>query len=344
MNQNEWGDRIITIAHKERGKNKSVLFETVFRLLQRKYHLYMEHENVPQQIAEAIHGLAEGDEWKIQPKDKRKWKRGWRGLSMPQKMIFQKSANDTKIVVWHPFLAAKGAATARLYGKHRERMVQYNEYLKNCEKKGLDPNGGPVLGQRERALRIFKDEKALDGMQIEGWKTVPLTHKDFHCIPKPPPIMHKNQPLGKNPPIVVENVETYHRLVEINLDKPTWAEVILGDGRKIIGQIIELSTIIRHLGFQEVLYFGDLDTFGLEIVTRLRSRLMTETITLSLEESLYRYIIRTQLTTEAKKANKAGNFNTDWIPKDILNYLDVLVGKNLRIPQEAFIGEDIVEC
>ncbi|QLQ31382.1 MAG: hypothetical protein HZT40_06970 [Candidatus Thiothrix singaporensis] len=84
-------------------------------------------------------------------------------------------------------MAQKGAAT-NAKGKYREKLKRLNRHLIRCEIMNEDPFPGDILGQRERALRLFEDEKALDNMPDTGWTSVPINREELRCIKKPPPI------------------------------------------------------------------------------------------------------------------------------------------------------------
>ncbi|NOR69576.1 MAG: hypothetical protein GQ532_07755 [Methylomarinum sp.] len=111
-----------------------------------------------------------------------------------------------------------------------------------------------------------------------------------------------------------------------------------GVGSQVTGQSIEIADIVKRLGFTQIFYFGDLDAKGLEIVNILRNYLLPLGIDLQLAEPLYKFIIKSALSTEAKKANNAGDFDTTWMPKSIVQNLKYLISINRRIPQEAFIA------
>lgn len=324
-------------ADQIRGKKKSALFISVLEYLLDRYSVWMLGPNAPNQIAEALNTLEAGGQWRFQPKDKNKWKKGWRGLSIPNAMIFQGLKKTVEDIVWHPKLATKGAASSQLTGKYRAKMVQFNDHLWDCERENKDPLPDGILGQRERALRIFADEKAMDNMPEHGWSKVKLTRDDLKCQHKPPAITLVSCEDAKKPPIILENTETFYQIVELNKKTKSWSAVVLGDGAKVIGQYKQIVQLAQRGNFDKVLYFGDLDAKGLEIANSLRKKLLSSDITLVLAEELYRIIIESCLNTDAKKANLAGDFETDWIPEFILLNLVYLTKINRRIPQEAFI-------
>jgi len=333
----DWQASMEDCANTLRGKRLSVAFERVLERLLQHHDAWLDAEDTPQAIDAALTQLLASGRWRAQPKHQKSWKRGWRGLRVPDKLICQPQRSEPETVYWHPWLAEKGAAT-RVWGKHREKLKRLNQHLIRCDALNEDPFPGDILGQRERALRLFDDEKALDSMPDSGWKSVPLTREELRCVKKTPPLQCEYQPLGQQPPFILENVETFHRFVAINQATPTWRAVIWGSGAQVSSQGDEIARLVIESGFQQVLYFGDLDAKGLEIVTTLRSQLQQHRIDVELAESFYRLIIESDLTTHEGGANLAGTFDTRWMPAMIVNNLHRLMAVNQRIPQEAFIG------
>ncbi|QLQ34123.1 MAG: hypothetical protein HZT40_06975 [Candidatus Thiothrix singaporensis] len=124
---------------------------------------------------------------------------------------------------------------------------------------------------------------------------------------------------------MLENVETFHNCADINKAQPTWAYVIWGSGAQVSSQSEEIADLTISAGFDRVLYFGDLDAKGLEIVTTLRRNLQKRGVEVILEEHLYQLIIGSDLTTEEGGANYAGNFETSWMPNFIVSNLHHLM-------------------
>ncbi|MEM9103808.1 MAG: Wadjet anti-phage system protein JetD domain-containing protein [Pseudomonadota bacterium] len=342
MSNINWSEKLEFYANQLRGRRKSVEFIAILDCMLQEHSQWMMDDEAPEQLSSALVQLMSDGRWRAQPKNEKFWKRGWRGLMLPNKLIYQYRNKDVEVVVWHPWLAQKGAAT-RAKGKYRDKLIRLNQHLIRCEKMNEEPFPGDNLGQRERALRLFEDEKAIDNMPDSGWKSVPISREELRCVKKPPPIKAVYNPKGYKSPLILENVETFHRLVDINSSNPTWAYVIWGSGTQIVSQFEEISNLIQDYGFNQILYFGDLDAKGIEIVATLRRNLKNCGIEVKLEEHLYQIIIDSSLTTPEWSANIAGDFETDWIPRFIADNLNRLVETNKRIPQEAFINNSLEE-
>jgi Wadjet protein JetD, C-terminal len=334
----DWIKLIEKSVHTLRGKNKSALLNKMIDGLLSSHPNEMRANDAPEKITRALETLLTGSQWRYQPKNRKRWKTGWRGLRLPDRIIYQQQPQIPDTIAWHPFLANKGAAS-KAKGKFRTTLLALNHYLIECEKLNIDPFGGRTLGQHERSLHAFGHEKKIKSMPREGWKSVPLTREELNCVQKTPPVTQHPCKTGQKPPIIIENIDTFFTFSEFNQTQSIWKTVIWGSGFLVTSQTAEIADITRDAGMDTVLYFGDLDASGLEIVTILRSNLLEHGINLKLADACYRYIIRSALSTDAGGANNSKGFDTRWMPDFIVDNLDYLRAINRRIPQEAFLWE-----
>ena len=180
--------------------------------------------------------------------------------------------NDTG---WEPALMASFAHELR-GEKQLEKAMAVNRYLKN---RG---DNSEILPHRERALRVFGDEKALDNYAETGLfgGKVRFEHLDCFYCPEPLPYepLSKDVDMTKGKPLlVVENACTYWTCCRANENVRMFAAVVYGGGFKVasVKRIAEgLPGIEKRLKAQGTFYFGDLDPAGLEIPRRIRQILL----------------------------------------------------------------------
>lgn len=330
----QWRNLILQVADYIRGsRRKTVKGLDVLDGVVKKSGNMALAPGAPQDLKIALQEIIEEGNWRSVPKDPARWQPQWRGLAWPEKLIFSETHANEGAVPWHPFLASRGADGAS--GPMRERLIHMNRYLASCQQRGIEPFN-ERMGARERSLRIFADEKALDNMKPEGWGRVRLSLDELNCERRSPPVPHAPQKNAPQPPLIVENAETYHSLVAANAVYPTWTTVIYGHGNQSSGQAETIAQLTRNMGHDHIYYFGDVDLRGLRIADTLRSLLAPHGVRVQLSEPLYQLLINENLPVPEKKAN-TGTWpkDTDWIPVFVTKAMEMLIHKRQRYPQEA---------
>lgn len=210
-----------------------------------------------------------------------------------------------------------------------------------------------IIPARERALQIFKDEKALDKCAKEGLFSGRISLEDLDCFYCPEPLpyhplsMDVVETMGK-PLLVVENSTTYRSCWQANKSTKTFAAVIYGKGFKQTNptQAVEgLPEIEGQLGSQGIWYFGDLDPAGLYIPKKINAS--REQANLSLLKSaipLYRELIRKGQAVPYQKSQQRYHnreWAIQWLGTELARpYLDQVAC--VRWPQEGLGELDMV--
>jgi len=314
-------------------KAKPVLDEVL-----RTHHQEALSHDVPNQLSQAIAQLLEGN-WRAQPKREVSWQPYWRGLHLPNAFVYEGAAAPVKTapeIAWHPWLAQRITGPVTLPIK--KRLQQLNAYLFRQTELGKPLFSG-TCGHRERSLRIFGDEKALDSMPFNGWKHVSLTLADMGAIRRAPPVPYESSSRPDLPAVIVENSDVYYRLCQINRNQPRWSLVIYGAGNQVSGQAECVSQLLKAEQVAHLLYFGDLDMAGLKIAHHLRCKLLDEYgISLQLDERLYEELILNRLTApEGNANNERFDFESlcDWMPRFVIREMKTLMATHQRLPQEG---------
>lgn len=126
---------------------------------------------------------------------------------------------------------------------------------------------------RERALEIFGDEKAFKGILRSGklWGRVelsligawepehPLAREDFADV--------------AGPLLIVENLHTWHSLLNWNIYARRYRSIAYGVGLAVTQATQAICTALERSGANGLHYFGDLDAEGLDIAIRVRRNL-----------------------------------------------------------------------
>ena len=344
MDSNTLHQEIDSIAYRmvrSRSGVKGVDFSDLLcRLISRNPQLST-HEDIKGLMAGALNQLTRSGRWRTVPLRDNLWKTTWRGLPLPKRLIYQELASgekaDAHAVAWHPFLASR--IQGKLTNTIRDKLICLNNYLRDRTNQ-QQPLFEGQLSHRERSLMIFGDEKALDNMPSEGWKSVTLTLADLHCYRQAPPLphsFHADAATQQRPIIIIENSDTYYRIVHRNQIEQNWSAVVYGSGNLIASQTDSVAELAHRVGNVKVMYCGDIDRNGFKIANSLRNNLAQVDIELALETSLYREMIESPYKVAEKEAN-SGTFDVNgalWIDAWIRDAFESLVTMNKRIPQEA---------
>lgn len=230
-----------------------------------------------------------------------------------------------------------------------QRAVKINTYLLNR------PAGVIAIPHRERALRIFGDEKVLDSNTHEGLFNGRVTLADLDCFYCPEPLpfhvlsMERIEITGK-PLLVVENANTYWSCWQANAVVKCYAAVIYGQGFRVMGNAVSrandgLLDIENELNSKGIAYFGDLDPTGIAIPTRINDRRKENGLpALYAELNLYRALLDTNHTVDYKKSQLRDHDPQkarQWLGDELAaRYLEQVQQK--RWPQEGLRTIDIV--
>ncbi|HSO18072.1 MAG TPA: hypothetical protein VLT88_01360, partial [Desulfosarcina sp.] len=171
---------------------------------------------------------------------------------------------------WEPTRMVAFAHTLRTRTE-LQRAVHVNRYLRD---RAPEPLRVP---HRERALRVFGDEKALDPFVRSGLFGGRITLDDLDCFYCPEPLpfhplsLDSRETAGK-PLLVVENANTYWSCCRANEARHRYAAIVYGQGfaacaaeRASEG----LQAIRLQVAAGGVRYFGDLDPAGIAIPCRI---------------------------------------------------------------------------
>ncbi|MBI9087894.1 MAG: hypothetical protein JEZ12_01600 [Desulfobacterium sp.] len=302
--------------------DKGLLFDTA-----REHALNQDSDMAVQKILlKILEQLDEEGEIKLPSKKGKGWDRNT-GLPHYVTLIHgakaaQKKANREEIqgirnttswepeTMWPIVENRSGLKTVADYRK----AAAVNEYLKN---RPTDPSRVPA---RERALRIFKDEKALDKCAKKGLFAGRISLEDLDCFYCPEPLpyhplsMDVGETMGK-PLLVVENSTTYRSCWQANKSTKTFAGVIYGKGFKQTNPVQAVEGLLEiedQLGAQGIWYFGDLDPAGLDIPKKINvSREQANLSLLKPAIPLYRELIRKGQAVPYQKSQQRYH-NREW--------------------------------
>ena len=249
---------------------------------------------------------------------------------------------------WEPTRMVAFAHTLKTMSE-LERAVKVNAYLLQRRSEAIE------LPHRERALRIFGDEKALDGYTRKGLFGGRITLADLDCFYCPEPLpfrslsMDKRKIAGK-PLLVVENANTYWSCCQANAAVKGFAAVVYGQGFKITAGAAErasdgLVNIEAQLGSSGIAYFGDLDPAGIAIPAGINtSRRANDLRPLVAEYSLYHALLAKDRSVDQGKAGKQNHdpeLARQWLGEELAGiYLQR--APDVRWPQEGLTVADIV--
>jgi len=229
-----------------------------------------------------------------------------------------------------------------------QRARQVNQYLLNRR-----ADATPVP-QRERALEIFGDEKALDRHVRHGLFGGRITLTDLDCFYCPEPLpfhplsLDRNQTRGK-PLLVVENSNTYWSCCRANEALRRYAAIVYGQGFQACAAertndgMLEIET---RLGASGIAYFGDLDPTGIAIPIRINSyRIAKGLAPLYAERPLYKALLQKNLAVPYARPQQNDhdpNIARLWLGEELAaEYLGKVL--QVRWPQEGLTAKDIME-
>lgn len=264
----------------------------------------------------------------------------------------------TRIREQSPWEPTRMAAFAHTLTTEKQLTLaqDVNHYLLNRK------NNPPLLPQRERALQIFGNEKALDSYVHTGLFSGRITLHDLDCFYCPEPLPYElfspdRKKTDHLPLLVVENSATYWSCTVANrTDHPLggsfFAAVVFGKGFKAtrstpIQSLDSLANIEIQTGAVRIDYFGDLDPAGLAIAQRInKNRIKNGQSPIYPAKTLYRALIKKDLKTGYDRSQKGFHdpqWAVDWLGRDIADaYLNVCESR--RWPQEGLTANDIASA
>ena len=249
---------------------------------------------------------------------------------------------------WEPTRMAAFAHTLKTIAE-LERAIKINDYLLHRRPETV------AIPHRERALRIFGDEKALDGYTRKGLFGGRITLADLDCFYCPEPLpfralsMDRREIAGK-PLLVVENANTYWSCCQANATVKHFAVVVYGQGFKVTAGAAErandgLVDIEAQLGSSGIAYFGDLDPVGIAIPMGINtSRQVNHMKPVAAENALYRALLEKDLSVPHDRAGKQNHdpeLAKQWLG-DALADIYLQGAPDVRWPQEGLTVADIV--
>ena len=249
---------------------------------------------------------------------------------------------------WEPTRMVAFAHTLRTRGE-LERAAQVNRYL-------LDRPPEPVcVPHRERALRVFGDEKALDPYVRSGLFGGRITLDDLDCFYCPEPLPFRPLSLkpreteGK-PLLVVENANTYWSCCRANETRHRYAAIVYGQGFAACAAERASDGLegIRHqVSAGGIRYFGDLDPAGIAIPCRINHyRDEKKLPSLAAEHQLYKALLEKNLPVPYSGAANSDRDKAQarqWLGRDLAGiYLEK--ADTVRWPQEGLTAMDIKEA
>ncbi len=214
-----------------------------------------------------------------------------------------------------------------------------------------------AIPHRERALKIFGNEKILDSYTKTGLFSGRITLQDLDCFYCPEPFPYDVLSFDpKNtcdlPLLLVENSATYWSCCQANrLDHPSgggfFAAVIFGKGFKTSNDhqiLVSLIQIENQTHSNEILYFGDLDPAGLNIPQKINETRIKNGLSPILPATpLYRALLDRNIKTEYQKPQEQYHdpkWAENWLGPDLADiYLHAC--HISRWPQEALTATDI---
>jgi hypothetical protein len=228
------------------------------------------------------------------------------------------------------------------------QAVKINNYLRTRKPDELR------LPHRERALRIFGDEKALDGKPIRhGFFKGRIMLDDLDCFYCPEPLPFRTYSLERRmtegkPLLVVENANTYWSCCQANETLRRFAAVVYGRGKAITAfeQACDgLLAIEKQVGGEGIDYFGDLDPEGIDIPHMInKHRHAIGLPSLAAAQRLYHSLLQKNMTTPCKPDQSKKHDKTlamRWLGQELADrYLRK--APLMGWPQEGLTAGDII--
>ena len=243
-------------------------------------------------------------------------------------------------MAWVPELAFAGSEK----GPRRTTLAAINRFL--CKYRGIALHEVPV---NERSLQIFGNEKRLetyldpDGFTLFGGR-IPVGL--IGCRPVTPPLAFEvpDTPAPGAPVLVLENLHPWESFRLWNAARGSYAAIACGYGNAVRKTHRQLEQVTGLTGASGLLYLGDLDPQGIEILTGVnRERRARGLELLEPHCGLYRWLLRHghRRRGDAVAKPRTPPDLPDWLPGDIAGGLAELWAAGEIIPQESFGTEQL---
>jgi hypothetical protein len=347
-----WRDAVLTVLGASRGRRVAV--ETIAAAVRRLAAGSLSDFESQQRLLETLTALAAEGHLRL-PKARHLWDRQ---TGLPRYVTAVRTDEDERQkthrqtlaalrneTAWEPTRMVAFAYTLRTRAE-LERAVQVNQYL-------LDRPPEPVqVPHRERALRVFGDEKALDPYVRTGLFGGRITLDDLDCFYCPEPLpfrplsLDSRETEGK-PLLVVENANTYWSCCRANETLHRYAAIVYGQGfaacaaERASDGLQEIQHQVVAAGIR---YFGDLDPAGIAIPCRINHyRDEKKLPPLEAEQRLYKALLEKNLPVPYSGSPISERDTARarrWLGRDLAGiYLEN--ADTVRWPQEALTAMDI---
>ncbi len=212
-----------------------------------------------------------------------------------------------------------------------ETLVRVNDWL--VDEGGLTAQR---VALRERAWRLFGDEKRLDRGRLlrEGVLTPEILRADVTPVPFP------WVTVGGAPSILfVENSATFDSIVRVleSHPNPVYGIVAFAGGNGFDGRLAfvqRLPTLAHRVPVEHLRYFGDLDRPGLAIPARAAERARELGLPpLEPDPALYRAALEA-VPPPRPYCEQHGPL-TGWLPPELERPIRALIAEGRRVAQEA---------
>ena len=236
---------------------------------------------------------------------------------------------------WLPML---GFAAEERHPARRRHLQAINAFLVSARDRALLP-----VPTRERSLQIFGDEKQLD--ELRKGKTSLFEGRvsldDLRCYPVAPPLPWET-PGGAaagRPILVLENYHSYESFRRWNRDEALYVAVAYGGGNAFRQGAGNLDDLMARTGAAHILYVGDLDPAGADILRGVNERRRKDGQALVKPHcGLYLWLLANGHRRPLDKPPRNGLEARlgDMFPDNIARGLTDLWATGQRIPQESF--------
>lgn len=349
-----WRDAVLAVLAASR--RKRVAMEQIAAAVRRLAVDHLSDFEFQDRLRETLHGLAVEGRLRL-PKAGHIWDRR---TDLPRYVTAVRTDADQRRQVhrqtltqlrnqtaWEPSRMVSFAHTLRTRAE-LERAVRVNQYL-------LHRPPEPVrVPHRERALKVFGDEKALDRYVRSGLFSGRISLNDLDCFYCPEPLPFRSfsldvrQTEGK-PLLVVENANTYWSCCRANDTLHRYAAIVYGQGfaacaaeRASDG----LQEIQHQVGGDGIRYFGDLDPAGIAIACRINGyRAERQMPPLEAERRLYRALLEKNLwvpCTRSQVKDHDPALARHWLGRELAS-IYLASADTVRWPQEGLNVMDIMD-
>jgi hypothetical protein len=270
-------------------------------------------------------------------------KSGWDAYGSPKlplwvSVVREKTVRrDFDSVNWIPELSfAPGVLRTSQLGK----LQVLNQFL--IDNRGKLTTTVPF---RERALEIFGDEKAFEGV-VKGdmlFGRIPLSVLAA-CNPEPP-LAREDFDSAQGPLLLLENHHTYWSMLQWNRKILRYRSVGYGSGNTILKSARAIGDALERSGAPYAEYFGDLDPSGVSIGATLDKALQAEGLpALRPATPFYRWMLGSGLRRalgDGKRLEVGSAL--EWLPEGLREHTDQLFQSGQWIPQES-LSLHVLHC